>query len=108
MTRSDQKTEDLLKAILTLETVPETRKFFRDLLTEKEIAEFGNRWKAARMLFAKNTYPEIRRETGLSTRTIARISKWLNSGTGGYKLILKKIEKHHPSQPSRPSRRNKS
>jgi TrpR-related protein YerC/YecD len=95
---NNRKTEDLLKAILALKDQREAKKFFRDLLTEQEILEFGNRWKAAQMLDQKIPYPEIQAETGLSTRTIARISKWLNSGKGGYKLALNKIKNYNHSK----------
>lgn len=87
---NNKKTDELLKVILSLKNNKEAKQFFRDLLTEKELLEFGNRWKAVQMLDKKNTYLEIVKETGLSSTTIARISKWLNNGKGGYKLMLKK------------------
>lgn len=94
MAKWDSKnTKDLLKAIISLKNVSEAKKYFRDLLTEKEIIEFGNRWRAAKMLHAGIPYTRIEKETGLSSTTIARISKWLNKGTGGYKLILKRLKK---------------
>jgi uncharacterized protein YerC len=34
---NDSKTEDLMQAILALESKKEAKMFFRDLLTEKEI-----------------------------------------------------------------------
>jgi TrpR-related protein YerC/YecD len=95
---NNQKTEDLLKVFLALKSPKEAKNFFRDLLTEREIIEFGNRWKAARMLSERISYPEIQKETGLSTRTIARISKWLKNGKGGYKSALDKIHHHNFSR----------
>lgn len=82
---------ELYNAILNLETVEEAKKFLRDLLTEAEINEFAKRWKVARMLDEKIPYEDIIKETGMSSTTVARISKWLSSGKGGYKLMLKKI-----------------
>ena len=96
----NRKTKDLLKAILALKREKEAKMFLQDLLTEQEIVEFGNRWKAARMLSEKKAYPEIQEETGLSTRTIARISKWLKSGKGGYKLMIKKLSHYRASSKS--------
>ena len=96
----NKKTEDLFQAILCLKNKKEAKKFFRDLLTEKELIEFGNRWKAAQMLDQKIQYTEIEKETGLSSRTIARISKWLNSGMDGYKLILNRMKPHHHNSSS--------
>jgi len=89
----DKKTNDLIGAVLLLKNSNEARKFLRDLLTESELIEFGNRWKAAKMLEKKVPYTEIIKETGLSSTTVARVSDWLNGGTGGYKLILKRIKK---------------
>jgi len=102
MKKSDkQKIEELYSAILLIESPSEARKFFRDLMTEKELIEMGNRWKAARMLSEKQLYTEIEKETGLSSRTVARVSKWLNNGMNGYKKIIKKSSKsnHHNSFP---------
>lgn len=91
----NKRTANLYKAILALKSPNEAKKFFRDLLTEREIIEFGNRWQAARMLDNKDSYPKIQRATGLSTRTIARISKWLNRGKGGYKLMIIRMNHHN-------------
>lgn len=93
------KTEDLLNTILALKDLKEAKAFFRDLLTEAELDEFGNRWLAARMLNSRVSYNQIQKTTGLSTTTIARISKWLKRGRGGYKLMLKRVPAmhHHPS-----------
>lgn len=83
----------LVKAVLALETPEETKRFLRDLMTEKEIEEFGKRLQAAAMLTEKIPYSVIERKTGLSSTTIARVSKWLNGKGGGYKTILNKL--HH-------------
>lgn len=91
----NKKTEDLFQAILALKNIKEAKRFFRDLLTEQEIIEFSRRWQAAKMLDKKVAYSKIGKETGLSSTTIARISKWLNRGMGGYKLMLKRLNHHH-------------
>ena len=87
----NKTTQNLFKAVLALETKDECKKFLRDLLTEAEIKEFANRWKVAQMLDKKIPYENIAKETGMSSTTIARISKWLTNGMGGYKLMLKRI-----------------
>lgn len=88
----NHKTKNLYKTILSLKTGTEAKKFFRDLLTEAEINEFSNRWQVAQMLDKKIAYEKIEKKTGMSSTTIARISKWLNKGMGGYKLMLKRIK----------------
>lgn len=89
----DKKINELIDALLLIKNKNEARKFLRDLLTESELIEFGNRWKAARMLEKKILYAEIISETGLSSTTVARVADWLHGGRGGYKLILKRIKK---------------
>lgn len=98
----DTKTRQLYSAILSLQTMDETKKFLRDLLTEAEIKEFANRWQVAQMLDKKVPYEKIAENTGMSSTTIARISKWLNNGEGGYKCMLQKMKNsttnHHTAQ----------
>ncbi len=89
--------QELFDAILTLKTRTETARFLRDLLTEDELNEFANRWKAARMLSDNNSYKAIAGETGLSSRTIARISHWLNRGMGGYQTMITRAHRSHTS-----------
>lgn len=91
--KEDHNTKKLYEAVLSLKNEKECQKFFRDLLTEPEIKEFANRWKVAQMLDKKVSYEVIEKETGMSSTTIARISKWLNNGMGGYKLMLKRLNK---------------
>src|SRR5574340_913024 len=91
----NKKTESLLRAVLALQNLGEAKKFFRDLLTADELAEFAARWQAAQMLDRKISYTEIRGKTGLSPRTIARISSWLKDGMGGYRLMLNRLNNHH-------------
>jgi TrpR-related protein YerC/YecD len=80
----------LYEAILTLKTLAEARRFFRDLLTQTEIEEFAERWKTARLLVSGVPYTRIVEETGISSTTVARVSRWVKKGTGGYKLALKR------------------
>lgn len=91
----NKNTENLYQAILSLKNINEAKKFFRDLLTEAEILEFSKRWQVAQMLENKVPYFKIKKKTGLSSTTIARISKWLNKGKGGYKLMLQRLNAHH-------------
>lgn len=91
------ETTDLYKTILSLKTLPEAKLFFRDLLTESEIREFSMRWKAAQMLSQNIPYTEIQKQTGLSSRTVARISKWLSSGMNGYKKMITRTTHTNPS-----------
>jgi TrpR-related protein YerC/YecD len=92
---NNKKSANLVRAVLALKNKDEARRFLRDLLTEAEIKEFGNRWEAAQMLSKNIPYSTIRSKTGLSYATIARICKWLRKGKGGYRLMLKRLASHH-------------
>ena len=87
----------LLKAILTLQTADEARRFLRDLLTEGEIEEFASRFRAAELLAENVPYSQIEAETGLSSTTVARVSKWLNGSLGGYRTIIARLHHHSTS-----------
>lgn len=90
--------QQLIEAILCLKTKGEAQRFLRDLMTETEIQEFAKRLEAAKLLSESVPYTQIVEQTGLSSTTIARVSKWLNRNQGGYKTILSRI--HHHSYPS--------
>ena len=79
---------DLLAALLRLQSAREAKRFLRDLMTEDEIQMIVARWRVARLLNEGKTYRQIEEETGLSSRTIARISHWLQEGEGGYRAML--------------------
>ena len=98
---NNQNTDALVKTLLALKTADQGKRFLRDLMTEAELIELGNRWKAAQMLAEKRIYTDITKETGLSSRTIARISKWVFSGMGGYQSLIK--SSHHHVSHIRPS-----
>jgi TrpR-related protein YerC/YecD len=90
-----KENRQLINAILTLENQREVECFLRDLMTEKEIKEFANRLEAARLLYCNTQYCAIIEKTGLSSTTIARISKWLKGPLGGYRLVIKNISHHN-------------
>lgn len=69
--------------------------FLRDVMTEKEIIEISARLQAAYMLQQGKKYTEIIETTKLSSRTVARISDWMQNGCGGYAAALKLIDTHH-------------
>ncbi len=101
MNWKSKENQRLIQAILTLATENEVERFLRDLMTEKEIKEFANRLKAAEMLTEKVPYSAIRKETGLSSTTIARVAKWLNGKNGGYRTIINKLYHHNSTQSRR-------
>ncbi|MDP2630551.1 MAG: YerC/YecD family TrpR-related protein [Candidatus Uhrbacteria bacterium] len=87
-------------AFLALKTSDEMRRFLVDLMTKKEVDEFSLRFQAAQMLSEQIPYSTIVKETGLSSTTIARVSRFLQSANGGYKTIIDRLH-HHTSSQSR-------
>ena len=83
-------TDALIKAFLAMQGSGEMKAFLRDLLTESEIVEFAKRFRAARSIAKSIHYDAIIKDTGLSSRTIARIKKWYEHGKGGYRLAIRR------------------
>ena len=83
--------DELLRAILSLETVEEAYEFFEDLCTVNEMVAMKQRFKVAKMLREERTYQDIADETGASSATISRVNRALNYGNDGYDLVLNRI-----------------
>ena len=82
----------LFDTILSLQDREECYAFFEDACTIKEILDISQRLKAARMLSAGSNYADVSRETGMSTATISRVSKCLEYGAGGYRLVIERSQ----------------
>ena len=80
--------DELIDALLRLETRDEAARFLRDLATLGEIHDLSQRWAVVRRLDAGEHYAAISRATGASTATITRIASWLRDGEGGYREAL--------------------
>ncbi len=87
-----KETDKLFEAILKLENIDECYKFFEDICTVKELLDISQRMEVAAMLRKGKSYQEVSKETGASTATISRVNKCLLYGSGGYSLILDKME----------------
>lgn len=86
-----QATDNLFKAILTLETVEECYNFFEDACTIKEIIEIAQRFEVAGLLKQGVSYAQISKETGASTATISCVNKCLTYGSDGYNTVLARL-----------------
>lgn len=80
--------EDLLRVLIGVEDTDTAFKLLEDLFTIREIKETSQRLWVARMLDSGKPYVAIEEATGASATTIARVSKALNYGTGGYRAAL--------------------
>lgn len=86
----DDLTDQLCRAILSLDTMEECYQFFEDICTIGELRAMAQRLDVARMLYAGSTYDDIVAHTGASTATISRVKRCLNYGADGYTLVLEK------------------
>ncbi|MCL2136121.1 MAG: YerC/YecD family TrpR-related protein [Coriobacteriia bacterium] len=59
-----------------------------DLCTIREINEMATRLDVAKMLARGESYLKIQETTGSSATTIARVSKCINHGAGGYRRVF--------------------
>lgn len=99
----DNKTNQQFAEVLVMLNDKESmQNFLRDVMTENEITEISSRLEAARMLKNGCKYTEIVKETSLSSRTVARISHWLQDGCDGYEIALTALaERNQENAPAR-------
>lgn len=80
--------EALLDVLVALDDKDALFSLMEDLFTIREIRESSQRLAVARMLDAGKSYAQIAEATGASATTIARVSKCLSYGSGGYRAAL--------------------
>ena len=84
-------TDNLFKAVLSLQSIEECYSFFEDVCTIKEIQDIAQRLEVARLLREGKVYNDVAKKTGASTATISRVNKAIAYGCGGYKMVLDRI-----------------
>ena len=84
--------EGLLDVLVALDDKDTLFALLEDLFTIREIRESSQRFAVARMLDDGKSYAKIEQATGASATTIARVSKCLTYGSGGYRAALDKLE----------------
>ena len=81
--------QELYRAILSLESEDECRRFYKDLCTIAELRAMEQRYDVAVLLDQGLVYSDILERTGASSATISRVNKALNYGEEGYKDVLR-------------------
>ncbi len=81
----------LLEAIACLRSPEEARAFLRDLCTPAELEALADRWAVVAPLERGLSYREIHERTGVSITTIGRVARFLISGNGGYRTVLRRL-----------------
>jgi TrpR-related protein YerC/YecD len=85
--------KDLFRTVLSLETLDEAERFFRDLCTLSELEAMAHRWEVAKLLDRGLPYQEVAKEAHASTTTVTRVAHWLRHGEGGYRLAIERTQK---------------
>lgn len=88
----NDSTDELCKALLSLKTQEECYAFLEDICTIKELLEMSQRLSVAKLLSQGMSYAQISQKTGVSTATISRISRCIEYGNGGYKMIIERLQ----------------
>ena len=84
--------EDLLEVFAGLTRPDDVFALLEDLFAVREIKDTSQRLEVARMLRKGSSYAVIEKATGASATTIARVSKALNYGAGGYGLAFEVLD----------------
>jgi TrpR-related protein YerC/YecD len=84
--------DNLFNAISALKSKEEVRLFLTDLCTPSELSAMADRWKAVNLLKLGVPYREIYEKSGVSTATVTRVARCLSFGSGGYRLLLDRLE----------------
>jgi len=89
---SNTEIRELLQTVMSLETLDEAERFFRDLCTLAELEAMAHRWQVAKLVDQGLPYHEVSRRTGASTTTVTRVAHWLRHGEDGYRLALDRLK----------------
>jgi TrpR-related protein YerC/YecD len=87
-----QEVENLLTVLSGTTNNNDAFSLLEDLFTIREIKDISQRLEVARLLKEGESYASIEKTTGASATTIARVSKALNYGSGGYQMALEILE----------------
>ena len=88
----NESLERLFETVASLRSAEECRMLFEDMCTVNEIRDMSQRLDAAFLLSKGMPYLDIVKKVGISTATISRVSRSLNYGSGGYKLVISRAE----------------
>ena len=87
-----KEVDDLLHVLAEMDDEDTIFLLLEDLFTIREIRETSQRLAVAKLLASGKSYAAIEASSGASATTIARVSKCLGYGSGGYAAALKILE----------------
>lgn len=88
----------LIDAFTHLKGKDEIDRFLKDLCTPAELSAFAERWSIAKLLDEEIlSYRDIAQQTGASTTTVARVSRFLKlEPHQGYKIVIDRLKNKNP------------
>lgn len=87
---NEESLDLLYRTLAAFDRPQDVKDLLYDLCTSREVEEIAQRLQVARMLDQGMSYLSIQEQTGASAATVARVSKFLNNGAGGYRKALDK------------------
>ena len=83
--------DTLYRAIVSLRSEEECRRFLQDLCTVSELKAMEQRMDVAMLLDQGLIYSEILERTGASSATISRVNRCLHYGADGYRTVIPRL-----------------
>ncbi len=80
--------DDLLTIFASMDSKERTFEFLLDIMSEKELLDLSRKFEVAKMLEEWISYSRIEKKTGMSSATISKVSKSLNSENLGYRNAI--------------------
>ena len=87
----NEATDKLCLYLSKLKTQEEAYAFLEDICTISEILDISQRLSVAELLCSGENYSSVGQKTRASSATISRVSKCLAYGTGGYKMMIERV-----------------
>ncbi len=88
----NERTDALFRSFLALRSVEECYRYFEDLCTNQEVRDLGQRLEIARLLREGGSYQRAAQGAGVSSATVGRVKRCLAYGTGGYAMVLSRMD----------------
>lgn len=82
----------LFSLLAKIDDKKDMEKLFLDLCTYKEVEQMATRLKSAKLLKGGYTYNKVIEEVDISSATLARVSRCVSHGSGGYNVVLDKYD----------------
>lgn len=87
---AEQNLDALFTLLAKIGDKKDMQELFLDLCTYKEVEQMATRLKCAKLLKSGYTYNKVIEEVDISSATLARVSRCVSHGSGGYNVVLDK------------------